>query len=453
MKNNSTRDPYLVTKDTVTQPPVSLRKRLRFIGPGFMLSASIVGSGELIATTSLGAEAGFITFWVIIVSCLVKVTVQLEFGKQAIYSGESTMEALNKLPGPRIGQVNWSIYTWLFLMIFKLVQAGGIVGGTALVLNIVFPQISVAIWCFITAIAVSLMIYRGKYAPIEKLSMVMIGLFTLLTVISVVAVQATEFSISLNELLTGLSFQLPSSVVFIAIAAFGLTGVGGDEIMAYNYWLIEKGYAAYTGPREKTAEWQSRAKGWINVMYLDAFLSMIVYTGMTAAFYLLGAAILHRQGLLPQCMELVEILSKMYTQSIGEWAGSIFLVGAFVVLFSTLFGALAMWTRLFSDAFGKIGWIDFKNSRQRHISIAICAWVIPLIWAILFLVFKAPTFMVAIGGVATTILLMIVVFAAIHFRYRRLPKELLPGNLYNVALWISVFSILMVAMYGLVKLF
>ena len=188
-------------------------------------------------------------------------------------------------------------------------------------------------------------------------------------------------------------------------------------------------------------------------MYLDAFFAMLVYTAMTAAFYLLGAAILHRQGLLPQGMELVETLSKMYTQSLGEWAGSIFLVGAFVVLFSTMFGALAIWTRLFSDAFGQIGWMDFKNFRHRHISIAICAWVIPLIWATLFLVFKAPAFMVAIGGIATTVILLIVVVAVLHFRYRRLPEALLPGNFYNVAFWVSVISILMVALYGLFKLF
>ena len=80
MKNDSIRDPYVVTKDTIIEPPVSFRGRLRFLGPGLILSASIVGSGELIATTGLGAEAGFITFWVIIVSCLVKVAVQLEFG-------------------------------------------------------------------------------------------------------------------------------------------------------------------------------------------------------------------------------------------------------------------------------------------------------------------------------------------------------------------------------------
>ena len=128
---SSASNPYQISHDTILAAPVSFGQRLRFLGPGFILSASIVGSGELIATTRLGAEAGFVTFWVILVSCLVKVAVQLEFGRQAIYSGESTMEALNKLPGPRFGQANWSIWAWLLLMIVKMLQVGGIVGGTA----------------------------------------------------------------------------------------------------------------------------------------------------------------------------------------------------------------------------------------------------------------------------------------------------------------------------------
>src|SRR4030095_15309023 len=62
-------DSYVITEKTVKEPPTTFLKRLKFLGPGFILSASIVGSGELIATTALGAKAGFIAFWIIIVSC------------------------------------------------------------------------------------------------------------------------------------------------------------------------------------------------------------------------------------------------------------------------------------------------------------------------------------------------------------------------------------------------
>ena len=75
-----------------------------------------------------------------------------------------------------------------------------------------------------------------------------------------------------------------------------------------------------------------------------------------------------------------------------------------------------------------------------------------MIWATLFLVFKAPVIMVIIGGVATTVILLIVVFAVLHFRYRRLPEALRPSVFYDVAFWISVIAILMVGFYGVFRL-
>ena len=68
----------------VREPPRTLGGALRQIGPSRILTANIVGSGELIMTTALGASVGFVALWVILVSCAVKVVVQLEFGKHAI---------------------------------------------------------------------------------------------------------------------------------------------------------------------------------------------------------------------------------------------------------------------------------------------------------------------------------------------------------------------------------
>src|SRR5690606_41912739 len=95
-----------------------------FLGPGFILSASIVGSGELIATTTLGARAGFIAFWVIIISCLVKVVVQLEVGQHTILTGETSMKVFNQLRGPLIGNGHWTVWALFVFLVLKVVQLG-----------------------------------------------------------------------------------------------------------------------------------------------------------------------------------------------------------------------------------------------------------------------------------------------------------------------------------------
>src|SRR5687768_14490409 len=144
-------DHYIITEKTIKEPPTSFWGRLQFLGPGFILSASIVGSGELIATTTLGAKAGFTTFWIIILSCLVKVALQIEFGKHAIITGESPMNSFNKLPGFRIKGGSWAVWSVFFLMTLKVVQLGGMLGGTAIVLNMLFPLVSISVWAAIAA--------------------------------------------------------------------------------------------------------------------------------------------------------------------------------------------------------------------------------------------------------------------------------------------------------------
>lgn len=433
---------------SVLSPPTTFFGRLRYLGPGFILSAAIVGSGELIATTALGATAGFVMFWIILLSCLVKVALQLEFGKNAIYTGTFMMHNFNRLPGLRLGKTHWSIWLWLSLQGLKLLQVGGIVGGVAIVLNMAWPGISVNVWAIASVLITSFLVYRGHYGPVEKGSLVMIILFTAVILISLALLQGTQYAIHWEQVKSGLQFSLPAGMVAIAFGAFGITGVGGDEIMYYNYWCIEKGYATYTGPNDGTPEWDARAKGWFKVMYLDALLSMVVYTIVTAAFYLLGAAVLHSSGSVPEGYQMIEVLSKIFTETLGPRAKNLFLVGAFFVLYSTLFTATASWARVWGDAFGELGWMGFDTAERQRKTIAILSWVLPAVWCILFLFLQSPVMMVILGGIATSVLLLLVVYVSLVFRYRELPKSLVPSVTYDVFFWVSVVSILMVSGYG-----
>ncbi len=165
---------YELSADRVLEPPSTFKGKLRHLGPGFILSASIVGSGELIATTNFGAEAGFVCLWIIIFSCLVKVALQLEFGKHAIYSGKTTIGAFNDLPGPKFGKASWSIWAWLLAMSLKFLQVGGIIGLVAVVMNTLIPigpeggKVGVIFWTVAAGLSVAFLISRGRFALIER---------------------------------------------------------------------------------------------------------------------------------------------------------------------------------------------------------------------------------------------------------------------------------------------
>jgi len=80
--------------DGIKQPPSTLGGVLSHLGPGLILAGSIVGSGELIATTRTGAEAGFSFLWLIILGCVIKVFTQVEVARHCIISGNPTISAL-----------------------------------------------------------------------------------------------------------------------------------------------------------------------------------------------------------------------------------------------------------------------------------------------------------------------------------------------------------------------
>jgi len=447
------KDPYKITREFIKTPPQSFMQRIKFLGPGMILSASIVGSGELIATTTLGAQAGFVTFWVIIISCLVKVAVQIEFAKHTILTGETPMTAFNELPGWKPGGVSWSVWSVFLFMLIKLLQVGGIVGGVAILVNMVVPSLSITVAAFMVAALVSLLIFKGYYRFIEKVSIWMIAAFTIFAFMSLYFLKFTPYELTLDAFLSGLTFRLPPEAVAVAIGAFGITGVGGDEIIFYNYWCIEKGYAAYAGPAHSDEGWEMRAKGWIRTMKLDAIVAMVIYTLVTAAFYLLGAAVLNAMGEVPEGYAMLETLSSIFTASMGPEMYWVFMAGSFFILFSTLFASLAAWVRMFTDIFGKFGWIDFNSVKERKMALAISAWAIPFLWALLFVFIKMPVLMVLTGGIVGSFILFLVVGIIVRIRYKRVLPGFVPGVVYDVVLWVSILSIAFIGGYSLIQLF
>ena len=87
-------------------------------------------------------------------------------------------------------------------------------------------------------------------------------------------------------------------------------------------------------------------------MYLDAWFSMVVFTVATVSFYVLGATVLHRQGLVPEKSQMIETLSNMYVPTFGAWTKIVFLIGVWAVLFKTLYVASASNSRLTADFLG-----------------------------------------------------------------------------------------------------
>ena len=169
--------------------------------------------------------------------------------------------------------------------------------------------------------------------------------------------------------------------------------------------------------------WLARAKGWLRVMQWDAWGAMFVYTFCTIAFYLLGASVLGRSGLVPEGSEMIQTLSSMYAPVFGEWARSIFLLGAIAVLFSTFFVALAGQGRMAIDALVVSGIVQ-KNARTRNLGLRITAVMFPILSVSCYVFFPKPVVLILISGTMQALMLPLIGFAVLYFRYRESDSRL-----------------------------
>jgi hypothetical protein len=246
---------------------------------------------------------------------------------------------------------------------------------------------------------------------------------------------------------------IPAGALGAALAMFGITGVGADELTFYTYWCVEKGYARHVGPNDGSDAWQRRAKGWIRVMYKDAFLSWIIYTFGTIAFFILGASVLHPQNLVPQGNEMIVTLSRMYTDSMGEWAMILFLIGAIAVLGSTLWAGVPSWARMYTNLLAEVGLVDWQDTAARMRMIRIFTVALPIIWAIAYLFIQSPVLMVQIGGVMTGVFLVAAVIAVWYLRQTETDPHLYGGGLFNALLIVSSVAIGFLGIYSIGKVF
>ena len=436
MEETTIRDPYFLDPEEIQDPPLALSSILRKIGPGLILASSIVGSGELIATTVLGAENGYKLLWLIVLSCAIKTVVQNELGRHAIGTGETTLEALDSIPGPR-WKVSWVTWCWAFMVLMTLMQVGAMLGGISEVLNRMIPSVPIMAWVWIINFVTVALLIVGRYALVEKVAMGLVVAFTLLTVsCTFLLFQRPEY-FSLSQVVDGLKVQMPAGGLMTAVATFGITGVGATELVMYPYWCIEKGYARYAGPRDDSVSWVGRAYGWIRVMAVDVLASMTVYTFATIAFYLLGAGILNGMGIVPQGSNMVHTLSNMYTETLGPWSLVPFLVGAFAVLYSTVFASTAGHCRLYADFFGMLGFYNRRNYLLRLKATRIFVVILLFVPSLYFMWLESPVLMVKIGGLAQAVMLPIIAFCTVYLNCKRTPKSILPPGWIKLFLWVS----------------
>jgi Mn2+/Fe2+ NRAMP family transporter len=442
-------DPYTTPAAAERPPPANWRARLKQLGPGVVIAGSIVGSGELILTSSLGAVAGFVLLWWMLMSCWSKSIVQAELGRYILASGDTYLRALNRIPGrlPGPGKpVSWTLWFSLLGFIPGLVGMGGIVGATGQALALAFPSIDSRSFTIVAAVTASAILYSGSYRRLEWTVLALVAAFTVATLGAAIAMQFTEFRVTASDLATGLAFELPVEHLVIALAVYGATGVNSAEISTYTYWCVEKGYPSFVGARRDDPGWPARARGWIRLLQTDVWITLVILTCATLPFYLLGAGVVHASGRQPQGLETVQVLSGMFTSTLGGWSLWLFGGAAFCVLYSSVVAGFGGISRFAPDFLIEFGCLDRDNLAARRRWIRACGTLLPLASAIAYLLMPSPVVLLTVGALMGAALLPLQSGATIWLQRHRMDPRVRHSPFVHVALWLTfLFQLAMAA--------
>ena len=429
--------------------PKTFLERIKFIGPSVIVTGSVVGSGSIVMTPLLGAAAGFLLLWWLLLSMWSKPIIQAEISRYIVVTKKTFLEAFADMPGFKTTiqgkTTSWLVWFMFIGVIPSIAGMGGLAGAVAEAGNTMFPLLNTEAWVVISCLLTWLLLYFGSYKSLERTLLVMVIFFSFMTLVIAIAMQSTEYQVSFDQISQGLSFSFPTEYLPLALAVFGFTGISYGEIMAYTYWCLEKGYADNTGNDiEET-------KHWIKTMQTDVWVTVFFITLGTLPFFFLGAGVLNNVPQLQESLatssfwdvDVISSLQNMFSLVLGGWAKWLFIILAFFVLFSTLLSGTAAFTRTISDYLISMGLVrEGTNTRKKLIKLV--AFVIPFLSGLFYFILPNPITLLLIAGIWAAMGLPIVNIGALYL-VNKLEPALQPKVITKVILWASLILQLFLA--------
>lgn len=296
----------------------------RTLAPGMLLAATGVGSGDLIASTLAGSEAGIAVLWAVAVGAILKYALTEGIARWQLATGTTVLEGWSWKLGAWIRWV-FIVYILLFTLIVgrALISACGVAGTGFYPLSEDLSQ-SVFYWGLIHTVVGGLMVLYGAFAFFEVFMSVLVGIM-FVTVISTAVIVSPDWA----TVAAGFIPSMPETGSQWVLGVIG--GVGGTvTLLSYGYWIQEQG-------RQGLEE--------VKPCRLD----LAVGNGVTAIFgiavVVIGSQIELREGGSMLALVMAEKLAEAVGPA-GKWA---FLVGFWGAVFSSLLGVWQSIPYLFAD--------------------------------------------------------------------------------------------------------
>jgi Mn2+/Fe2+ NRAMP family transporter len=417
-------------------PPKTLKEKWKLIGPGIILAAAAIGSGELILTPRAGALYGLSVAWVILVSVVYKLFLTLGLARYTIGTGEDIFVGFSHLPGPRY----WFVWVMVAIYLIGAVGYSGISLACGSALYALFPFLTMVQWAVIVVILAYVLLLSGSYGPVEKAAFVLSFVLIAGVIYSLAALRPDP-----AWFFRGLTPGLAPGSGQTAVSLLGWTA-GGTSTLIYSFWILEKGIG-------KNGSDGQNFKGWLSLIRLDTGISYLLMVLVSLAFLAIGVLVLSTAGpggmpLIPAREETTLVLSRLLTVATGPQTKFVFLVAALAILYSTVIGLVDGKSRALRSATH----IIFPQSRKisskkmyRLYATLMCL----IIFAFLFT--QRPVVLIVLISAFEAPVLSLSAIVLIYLMHKKLPLSMRPGILWYAVIIIGTILYLVLSSYVLVQ--
>jgi Mn2+/Fe2+ NRAMP family transporter len=313
---------------------------LKLAGPGLIVAATGIGSGDVVSATVGGANYGVVLLWGIALGAFFKFVLSEGIARWQLATGTTALEGwAEHLPA-------WvKFYFGAYLVFWTVAVSAALTNATGLgISNLTGGAISQPWGAVLHSLVGFTFVWLGGYSAFERLMKLLVGVMGF----SILMCAAMTLPDPLAALKGTLVPYIPPGSGGNVLSLIG--GIGGSiTMLSYNYWMREEkidtpGYLGYV-------------RGDIAVAYFfTAIFGISIMLIADQAFYRAGATITDAQAV-PKMAEMLGTLLGpfgVYAYSVGFWAA----------VFASLLGVWQSVPYLYADFYGVLKKVPHA-ARQR----------------------------------------------------------------------------------------
>jgi len=432
------------------------------VGVGVVVMGLAMGTGELILWPHLVTKFGLGLLWLAFLGITFQYFINQEVARHSLATGEGFFTTSARA-------LKWLAPFWLVSGVLLYIWPGWASAiGTTLRELVGFGTHEV--WAWVALALVLVLTYSGKvaYRMLEtSLKITVPTFFVLLVVISFFNLSAGDISL-MWEGLTNFG-GIPEGIdLNTLLGAIVFSGAGGMLNLCVSLWYRDKqlGMSRYvgritnpiTGKKEAVSpqgytfdtedpENRARWKGWMRYVRIDQGIIFWLLGFVTLLLLSVNAyAVLTPQGLVPEGLDVAVVQAHIFGEHWGAAGFNLFLVMAFLMLFSVMWTVIDALTRIISDVLhtnSHVGPFTRYLEWCKDISLGklyyIIITAIVIIGAVL-VPLEQPLTLLVISAVLGGLTMAVYSPLLIYFNNTRLPKFIRPHWITNVIMvFISLF--------------